>query len=293
MSGDAAVPRSGVLACLLLPALALPPAGPRELELAGAGVLIVLGLWLWLRRVRAEIRAAEGLPFLVPWRPAPAIVGAEPDGPGAPAGAGGQRPGQPLSALPSPGASPGPTPRITSVRALPTAEPRAIPIAGGVHAFPVSRASGETAPPAAPPAAAGARPGRAPGAPALRLERGGAAASAQPADATLQLLPGRLEVVGGGRPDIRFVRRPGPATELTLGRLPGPPDRHIRLAAATVSRLHARLRYEDGRWTILNLSRTNPVRVNGQVLADAADPRLLVDGDRVEVGEFLLVFRER
>ena len=116
----------------------------------------------------------------------------------------------------------------------------------------------------------------------------------QAADATLQFLPGRLvHAAGGKRTDIRFVRQPGPATVVTLGRQEGPAGRHVQLVEPTVSRLHARMRYSGGRWTIGNLSQTNPLRVNGRALGSAAETHLLSDGDHVEVGELVLVFRER
>jgi pSer/pThr/pTyr-binding forkhead associated (FHA) protein len=81
-------------------------------------------------------------------------------------------------------------------------------------------------------------------------------------------------------------------TEVTIGRQSGPPESHVRLPAPTVSRLHARLRFEGGGWRIENLSQTNPLSLNGQPLADAtASP--LHDGDQLEVGEYVLVFHER
>jgi hypothetical protein len=116
----------------------------------------------------------------------------------------------------------------------------------------------------------------------------------QAADATLQFLPGRLvHALGGKSADIRFVRQPGPATVVTLGRQEGPAGRHVQLVEPTVSRLHARMRYSGGRWTIGNLSQTNPLRVNGRALGSAAETHMLSDGDRVAVGELVLVFRER
>ncbi|WP_310570024.1 FHA domain-containing protein [Gemmatimonas sp.] len=112
-----------------------------------------------------------------------------------------------------------------------------------------------------------------------------------PTDSTLQFLPGRLEVVGGpdvGR-EIRFVRTPGrDAIEVTFGRNEGPPYRHVQLHDATVSRAHARMRFRDGRWSLSNLSATNPVLRNGLVVDGDVDLPL-VEGDRIEMGE--VVFR--
>lgn len=114
-------------------------------------------------------------------------------------------------------------------------------------------------------------------------------------EGTLQLLPGRFEVVTGleGGRDIRFVRGPGAVPEITLGRMDGPSHRHVQLAAQTVSRMHARMRFEGGRWHIANLSPTNPVMLNGEPLDVNAQSHVLNDGDRVELGEVVLRFRER
>jgi pSer/pThr/pTyr-binding forkhead associated (FHA) protein len=81
-------------------------------------------------------------------------------------------------------------------------------------------------------------------------------------------------------------------TEVTIGRQNGSPENHVRLAAPTVSRLHARLRFEGGGWQVENLSQTNPLALNGQPLSDAAASPLH-DGDQLEVGEYVLVFHER
>ena len=117
----------------------------------------------------------------------------------------------------------------------------------------------------------------------------------RPLDAPLQLLPGRLQIIAGedqGQ-DIRFVRIPGEIPTITIGREAGPPDRHIRLRASTVSRLHARMQFEDGRWRITNLSQTNPLVLNGETLSVTAGSRQLDEGDRIEIGEVVLRFRER
>jgi hypothetical protein len=114
-------------------------------------------------------------------------------------------------------------------------------------------------------------------------------------EGTLQLLPGRFEVVAGmdGGRDIRFVRGPGGTPEVTLGRMEGPTYRHVQLPAQTVSRMHARMRFEGGRWQLSNLSPTNPVLINGEPLEADGQTRTLSEGDRVELGEVVLRFRER
>jgi hypothetical protein len=141
--------------------------------------------------------------------------------------------------------------------------------------------SAVTVPDAAPPAAKPARP-----------------PFAQPApDGTLQLLPGRLEVVSGldQRGDIRFVKAPGRDATITFGRSPGDPPAHIQLPAPTVSSMHAAMRFHGGAWFISNLSRTNPVVVNGAELggSGAGAGHALKDGDQVEMGEVVLRFRGR
>lgn len=113
-------------------------------------------------------------------------------------------------------------------------------------------------------------------------------------DNTLQLLPGCLERIAGAGADaeIRFVRAHGDAVpEFTLGRSEGPADRHVRLEAPTVSRLHARMRFERGRWRIANLSSTNPLAVNGEALAAGGDAAELADGDEIRMGELIFRFR--
>lgn len=115
----------------------------------------------------------------------------------------------------------------------------------------------------------------------------------QPTDGTLQLLPGRLEIVEGADQghNIRFVRTWGETPEITFGRNEGPPYRHVQLRSQTVSREHARMRLEEERWRITNLSQTNPVVVNGEELDGAGDGRWLSEGDRVEMGEVVFEFR--
>jgi hypothetical protein len=114
-------------------------------------------------------------------------------------------------------------------------------------------------------------------------------------EATVQLLPGRLKIlVGAGvEREFRFARGPGRVTEVTIGRKGGTGPDHVQLAAPTVSRLHARLRFEGESWVIENLSRTNPVVVNGEVLGAGLAPRPLREGDRLEIGEFILCYHER
>jgi hypothetical protein len=112
----------------------------------------------------------------------------------------------------------------------------------------------------------------------------------------VQLLPGRLEVLKGAEPgrEFHFVRPAGQKVpEITIGRSSGSASRHIQIPQPTVSRLHARLRFEDGLWTLANLSSTNPVRVNGCELGSAEEVVGLQDGDRIELGEVEMLFHEK
>lgn len=118
----------------------------------------------------------------------------------------------------------------------------------------------------------------------------------QPEEGTLEFLPGRLEVVSGegvGQ-EIHFARRVGEEdTTVTFGRSDGPPLRHVQLLDPTVSRLHARMTFARGHWQLVNLSTTNPVVLNGTRLAPQAGELTLADGDRIEMGSVMFVFRSQ
>lgn len=60
--------------------------------------------------------------------------------------------------------------------------------------------------------------------------------------------------------------------------------------AAGVSRQHARLVFAQNAWTIEDLGSTNGSRLNG-VLLRPYEPRLLYDGDHVQLGQMVLMFR--
>lgn len=116
---------------------------------------------------------------------------------------------------------------------------------------------------------------------------------------SMAFLPGRLEVKAAGptgpRPgeEIRFpARRQGDGVVI-LGRDDGPSGATVKVPAESVSRRHAQLQFQDGRWNITNLSRTNPTLVNGEELMVTGGARWLRDGDIIEMGEMVFRFHER
>lgn len=124
--------------------------------------------------------------------------------------------------------------------------------------------------------------------PTLRLER--------PHDGTLPFLPGRLEVIEGRDTghEIKFVRTPGPdGTTVTFGRAEGAQYRHVQLHEPTVSRMHAKLVLDGKSWSLVNLSATNPVVVNGLALVGEGATVVLREGDRIEMGEVVFRFRAK
>jgi hypothetical protein len=110
-------------------------------------------------------------------------------------------------------------------------------------------------------------------------------------DGTLKILPGRFVVDDAGGPvEIRIFRTAGDdRVETTIGREPGPPYRHIQFKPQSVSAKHAKLVYENGSYSIVNYSSTNPLRVNGEELEGNASHRLLNE-DQIEIGEVLMTY---
>jgi hypothetical protein len=70
---------------------------------------------------------------------------------------------------------------------------------------------------------------------------------------------------------------------IVLGRLP---ECDITLTGAAVSRRHAKVQQEGGRWTITDLGSTNGVRINAQQVQVGE----IRPGDRVEVGDITFTF---
>lgn len=113
---------------------------------------------------------------------------------------------------------------------------------------------------------------------------------------TVQLLPGRLEVLEGvdRGEDIRFERPPSGDPEFTFGRRSSPGDpTHIELKVPTVSREHAVMRWTEDGWEIENRSTTNPLRVEGEELSGEGTAVDLSGGERIEMGRIAFRFHER
>lgn len=141
------------------------------------------------------------------------------------------------------------------------------------------------------------RPGAVrPGLPSAHLVAGSQVRFFRAEEGTLEFLPGHLEIVGGDDvgQEIHFARQVGEeGAVVTFGRSEGPPLRHIQLLDPTVSRQHARMNWERGRWYLANLSTTNAVVHNGRNLEAPDDPVALEDGDRIEMGAVVFVFHGR
>lgn len=104
--------------------------------------------------------------------------------------------------------------------------------------------------------------------------------------ATTQMLPGRLQPLDPTiiQQEIRFIRVPGEEQVVTIGWKLGEPPGHVTLNHRTVQPLHARMTYRNGEWWIENLADLDPLVVNRTSLSYGASPRLLRDGDRIQIG---------
>jgi hypothetical protein len=100
---------------------------------------------------------------------------------------------------------------------------------------------------------------------------------ARPLEAPPRPSGGRSLLVGGGK---RRVLTP---PRVVVGRSQ---DCDVVLDDPNVSRRHAELRAEEGRWIVADLGSTNGVRVNGRAVERAA----LEPGDEVTFGAYVLSF---
>jgi len=97
----------------------------------------------------------------------------------------------------------------------------------------------------------------------------------RPAAEGLRIVLGDADEVAIGRGSARGVTRQGKVIELTI-------------ADHEMSRQHARLRRQVGGWELADLDSKNGTTVNG----DAVTRATLADGDVIEVGGAVLMFRE-
>lgn len=228
------------------------------------------------------VPAAENEPVLVP-RPTPVPMErtAGSDNGVAPAPAAPDESGLDPTWVPAAFAAPAPLDPAAELATTPPGGPLQHAPAAAAHSLPLGQTAPRYEPAAVPPAENDVDEASQ----TIRLPTA--------ADGTVQILPGRLIMTQGpevGR-EFRFLRVGSqPVPEITLGRASGSPYLHIQLPAPTVSRLHARLRYEGGGWKIVNLSQTNPVQVNGRELPAEA-PVPLVDGDHIVLGEVELSYQ--
>jgi hypothetical protein len=114
-----------------------------------------------------------------------------------------------------------------------------------------------------------------------------------PPAGTLKLLPGRLIVVSGedNVKELRFYRTKNQdENEILFGRAAGTSYNYVQLKSMTVSAKHAKMIYAGGKFTIINYSSTNPVKVNSKDL-EVNGSSVLNDGDKVELGEVVFEFR--
>lgn len=252
--------------------------GPTELVALGLVALLLLGFLRWRRwHADPEWRDDDLAPVVFP-PDAGGGSASRPVGPPVAKKAAGPEPSQSRSrTLPPTGRGrppAGQAPGVRSVKAQGGLRPTERPAAPAVRAnSPAPRSSG-------------GRRVEPEGSPGVRFEA---------PDGTLQLLPGRLQVlVGNQRGDeIRFVRLRDGTGDVTFGRAPGPRHHHVQLLEPTVSRRHARMRFIDGYWRVMNLSHTNPVTVNGHPLDGVNMEYVLRDGDQIEMGEVIFRFRAR
>ena len=92
-----------------------------------------------------------------------------------------------------------------------------------------------------------------------------------------------LEGVGGSVRGARFELR----GEATLGRSRG---NDIPLHTASASKRHARVVPHTDHWVLVDLRSTNQTYVNGRAIER---PTRLTPGDRIDVGDAQLIYRER
>jgi DNA-binding SARP family transcriptional activator len=97
----------------------------------------------------------------------------------------------------------------------------------------------------------------------------------------VRLAAGRPAVLEYGDTTIRLDRR-----VTTIGRRA---DQHVVITSAEASRAHAEVRASPDGYSLIDNASANGTKLNGQRI----DKHTLIDGDNIEIGEDILVFRYR
>jgi len=118
---------------------------------------------------------------------------------------------------------------------------------------------------------------------------------------TVKVMPGRFEVAGGTElKEIRLIRPsgvPDHRLEYTFGRLAGDRITHIQLNDSTVSSSQARLKFREGKYTLINIPDPNDPDRNATILnnekMNADEERALTEGDTIQMGHVSLIYHEK
>ena len=118
---------------------------------------------------------------------------------------------------------------------------------------------------------------------------------------TVKVMPGRFEVAGGTElKEIRLIRPrgiPDHRLEYTFGRLAGDRITHVQLDDSTVSSSQARLKFREGKYTLINIPDPNDPDRNATILnnekMNADEGRTLTEGDTIQMGHVRLIYHEK
>ena len=121
-----------------------------------------------------------------------------------------------------------------------------------------------------------------------KIERG-AVSMDEPMEGTLKVLPGKWTVSDGNESWMFRLYQTEAAPEFTIGRESGPKLKHIKIASQAVSRKQAKIRYEGGSYTLVNLSSTNPSMINENSLGEG-ESASIENGAKIVLGDVEIVF---
>jgi len=118
---------------------------------------------------------------------------------------------------------------------------------------------------------------------------------------TVKVMPGRFEVAGGTElKEIRLIRPrgiPDHRLEYTFGRLAGDRITHVQLNDSTVSSRQARLKFREGKYTLINIPDPNDPDRNTTILNNekmkADEGRALTEDDTIQMGHVSLIYHEK